>query len=121
MRTTPTFALLMVAGLSHAAVNVTKTERVDLGASTGELGWGASGLAFGYSAGCGLNFTTGTISPNFLKHLSSQPLNLSKSLSLSFPLTRIDERPPNSSRPPPLSPGQWPVVWFPYSCCGARC
>lgn len=60
MRTTTALALLAAAGVSHAAVEVTKTETVDLDAGTGELGWGALGLPFGYQAGCGLNFTAGT-------------------------------------------------------------
>lgn len=40
-------------------INITKTEEVDLAAKTGELGWGADNLAFGYSAGAGLNFSSG--------------------------------------------------------------
>ncbi|KAG8166678.1 hypothetical protein KVR01_002367 [Diaporthe batatas] len=39
-------------------VNITKTEDVDLASKTGELGWGADSLAFGYSAGAGLNFSS---------------------------------------------------------------
>lgn len=64
MHATAALALLAAAGLSHAAVEVTKTETVDLKAGTGELGWGAKGLPFGYEAGCGLNFTAGTNSPS---------------------------------------------------------
>lgn len=51
---------LALAPLALAqAVNITKTEDVDLAAKTGELGWGADNLAFGYSAGAGLNFSSG--------------------------------------------------------------
>lgn len=51
---------LALAPLALAqAVNITKTEDVDLAAKTGELGWGAENLAFGYSAGAGLNFSAG--------------------------------------------------------------
>lgn len=62
----------LVSGLALAplalaqAVNITKTEDVDLAAKTGELGWGAANLAFGYSAGAGLNFSSGMPSyPSF--------------------------------------------------------
>lgn len=41
------------------SINITKTEDVDAEAKVGELGWGADNLAFGYSAGAGLNFSTG--------------------------------------------------------------
>lgn len=51
-------------------VSITKTEDVDLASKTGELGWGADNLAFGYSAGAGLNFTSG-MPPS----LSFSPLN----------------------------------------------
>lgn len=57
--TTLPHALLALASLASAAVNVTETNTVDLIAGKGDLGWGASGLAFGYSAGSGLNFDTG--------------------------------------------------------------
>lgn len=51
---------LALAPLALAqTVNITKTEDVDLAAKTGELGWGADNLAFGYSAGAGLNFSSG--------------------------------------------------------------
>lgn len=51
---------LVLAPLALAqTVNITKTEDVDLAAKTGELGWGADNLAFGYSAGAGLNFSSG--------------------------------------------------------------
>lgn len=59
MRVTFVSTLLVAVGFTHAAVNVTKTETVDLVAGEGDLGWGASGLAYGYSAGCGLNFASG--------------------------------------------------------------
>lgn len=50
----------MLAPLALAqTVNITKTEDVDLESKTGELGWGADNLAFGYSAGAGLNFSSG--------------------------------------------------------------
>ena len=52
---------LVLAPLALAqTVNITKTEDVDLAAKTGELGWGADNLAFGYSAGAGLNFSSST-------------------------------------------------------------
>lgn len=61
---------LALAPLALAqAVNITKTEDVDLAAKTGELGWGAENLAFGYSAGAGLNFSAGK--PSFCSYLSS--------------------------------------------------
>lgn len=56
---------LALAPLALAqTVNITKTEDVDLASNTGELGWGADNLAFGYSAGAGLNFSSGM--PPFL-------------------------------------------------------
>lgn len=54
--------LTLAAGLAQlvaGAINITTTNDVDLAAGTGALGWGASGLPFGYSAGCGLNFDEG--------------------------------------------------------------
>lgn len=42
-------------------VNITKTEDVNLASKTGELGWGADNLTFGYSAGAGLNFSSGML------------------------------------------------------------
>lgn len=59
MRSTSTLALLAAPAVALAAINVTETNTVDLDAGAGELGWGASDLAYGYSAGCGLNFTAG--------------------------------------------------------------
>lgn len=59
MRTT---ILTLAAGLAHlvaGAINITTTNDVDLEAGTGDLGWGASGLPFGYSAGSGLDFDEG--------------------------------------------------------------
>jgi hypothetical protein len=54
------FIPLALAPLALAqTVNITKTEDVDLASKTGELGWGADNLAFGYSAGAGLNFSSG--------------------------------------------------------------
>lgn len=54
---------LALAPLALAqAVNITKTEDVDLAGKIGELGWGADNLAFGYSAGAGLNFSAGMAS-----------------------------------------------------------
>lgn len=51
---------LVFAHLALAqTVNITKTEDVNLASKTGELGWGADNLAFGYSAGAGLNFSSG--------------------------------------------------------------
>lgn len=57
MRSTST--LLALVAVPALAVNVTETNTVDLDAGAGELGWGASDLAYGYSAGCGLNFSSG--------------------------------------------------------------
>lgn len=58
-------APLALAPLALAqTVNITKTEDVDLASKTGELGWGADNLAFRYSAGAGLNFSSGM--PHFL-------------------------------------------------------
>lgn len=59
MRTTTLVSLLPITGLAQAAINITKSEQVDLATGTGELGWGALGLAFGYSAGVGFNFSDG--------------------------------------------------------------
>lgn len=50
---------LMSLSLARAAINVTESNSVDLDAGTGVLGWGASGISFGYSAGVGLNFSDG--------------------------------------------------------------
>ncbi|KAL1872373.1 hypothetical protein Daus18300_004343 [Diaporthe australafricana] len=57
---------LALAPLALAqAVNITKTEDVDLAAKTGGLGWGADNLAFGYSAGAGLNFSSDFVGGGF--------------------------------------------------------
>lgn len=59
----PFISSLALAPLALAqAVNITKTEEVDLTSKIGELGWGADNLAFGYSAGAGLNFSAGMAS-----------------------------------------------------------
>lgn len=52
-------SLSAVAPGAQAAINVTENNNVDLAAGTGDLGWGATGLSYGYSAGCGLNFSSG--------------------------------------------------------------
>lgn len=57
MRSTLPLVLLVPSGLVQGAANITKTELVDTASDKAELGWGASGLAFGYSAGVGLNFS----------------------------------------------------------------
>lgn len=67
MRTTIfSSTLLLLPSLARAqqetqerAINITENDTADLVAGTGNLGWGASGLAFGYSAGVGLNFSSG--------------------------------------------------------------
>lgn len=67
MRASFVSSLALTAGALAQTVNITKTEDVDLAAKTGELGWGADNLAFGYSAGAGLNFSSGMLS--FLRFL----------------------------------------------------
>lgn len=64
MRTTTVSSFLtglMSLSLAQAqtVVNITESNTADVDAGTGELGWGASGLSFGYSAGVGLNFSSG--------------------------------------------------------------
>lgn len=59
MRTSFVSSLALAPLALAQTVNITKTEDVDLAAKTGELGWGADNLAFGYSAGAGLNFSSG--------------------------------------------------------------
>lgn len=55
--------IALPVGLATAALNITETNDVDSATGVGELGWGASDLAFGYSAGVGLNFSSGIFSP----------------------------------------------------------
>lgn len=54
--------VLLLAPVALAQIEVTNTEEVDQASGVGNLGYGASGLAFGYSAGAGLNFTAGKLS-----------------------------------------------------------
>lgn len=50
--------ILGLAPLSALAqgINITETNDVNLANGTGNLGWGATNLPFGYSAGVGFNF-----------------------------------------------------------------
>lgn len=41
-------------------INITETNDVNLANGTGNLGWGATNLPFGYSAGVGFNFAEST-------------------------------------------------------------
>lgn len=42
-------------------INITETNEVNLANGTGNLGWGATNLPFGYSAGVGFNFAESTL------------------------------------------------------------
>lgn len=56
--------ILGLAPLSALAqeINITETNDVNLANGTGNLGWGATNLPFGYSAGVGFNFAESTYS-----------------------------------------------------------
>lgn len=54
-------AILITAPLAvlaqSSAINITKVETLDQTTREGELAYGATNLAFGYSAGAGINFS----------------------------------------------------------------
>ncbi|KAK2600861.1 hypothetical protein N8I77_010366 [Diaporthe amygdali] len=68
MRTALISSLVLAPLALAQSINITKTEDVDVETKVGELGWGADNLAFGYSAGAGLNFSTAKrfLSPDFV-------------------------------------------------------
>ncbi|CAN8100349.1 unnamed protein product [Discula destructiva] len=53
------FALTGLAQSAAGLINITQSNDVNLANGTGTLGWGASNLPFGYSAGVGFNFDEG--------------------------------------------------------------
>ncbi|RDW85683.1 hypothetical protein BP5796_04008 [Coleophoma crateriformis] len=62
-------AILITAPLAvlaqTSAINVTKVETVDQTTREGDLAFGATNLAFGYSAGAGINFSNKTLGGGF--------------------------------------------------------
>lgn len=56
-------ALCPISALASNSINITETKDVDLASNIGNLGWGATNLPFGYSAGVGFNFAESTYRP----------------------------------------------------------
>ncbi|KAL3418848.1 hypothetical protein PVAG01_09069 [Phlyctema vagabunda] len=70
MRFSTVLPFAIIAPLVAAqAINITQVEQVDQVARQGELAYGASNLAFGYSAGAGINFSNGKSSSPIPKRL----------------------------------------------------
>ncbi|KAJ4386414.1 hypothetical protein N0V93_009309 [Gnomoniopsis smithogilvyi] len=59
-----TLAFAPLSALAQG-INITETNEVDLANGTGNLGWGATDLPFGYSAGVGFNFAENEIGGGF--------------------------------------------------------
>lgn len=74
-------ALAPVSALAQG-INITETNEVDLANGKGNLGWGATDLPFGYSAGSGLNFAE----------------------SMCFLATPLPPFPQTKEKPPPSPP-----------------
>lgn len=68
--------LAPLSTLAQGSINITETNEVNLANGTGNLGWGATNLPFGYSAGVGFNFAESTFVFFFFFFFSSSSLKL---------------------------------------------
>lgn len=59
MRLSTILPVALASSVAAQDINITKVEEVDQITRQGELAYGATNLAFGYSAGAGINFSNG--------------------------------------------------------------